>query len=333
MKTKLSLALLTLLIAAGCSESDQSNLPDSPVNAVPIRIGQSVSAVSRAVAEDGVNVTATILRCDGDDTSDWSGFTKVDKNVIDGSKQLTDRASVSAASFTVGAAKEISLNQVLYYHTNNSTNSFVAGVSPAGQVANTGTVVAFSQKDGTQDVMYAPAITVGNGGAAAPSCDLKFTHQTTQLNFDIKLDKVSGGGEWNGKRIALKSIAVQEVAVPQSVDVANGNVTWSSATTLAVPGITETVIAETATSVGNPFMIKESTQVILDVTITIDGAEKFFNNVRVVNGNSDLATTIGKSHKITLTIKEPASAEDAVSITTTATVTPWVVGDSGTAEL
>ena len=180
MKTKLSLALLTLLIAAGCSESDQSNLPDSPVNAVPIRIGQSVSAVSRAVAEDGVNVTATILRCDGDDTSDWSGFTKVDKNVIDGSKQLTDRASVSAASFTVGAAKEISLNQVLYYHTNNSTNSFVAGVSPAGQVANTGTVVAFSQKDGTQDVMYAPAITVGNGGAAAPSCDLKLTHQTTQ---------------------------------------------------------------------------------------------------------------------------------------------------------
>ena len=333
MKTKLSLALLTLLIAAGCSESDQSNLPDSPVNAVPIRIGQSVSAVSRAVAEDGVNVSATILRCYGDDTSDWSGFTKVDKNVIDGSKQLTDRASVSAASFTVGAAKEISLNQVLYYHTNNSTNSFVAGVSPAGQVANTGTVVAFSQKDGTQDVMYAPAITVGNGGAAAPSCDLKFTHQTTQLNFDIKLDKVSGGGEWNGKRIALKSIAVQEVAVPQSVDVANGNVTWSSATTLAVPGITETVIAETATSVGNPFMIKESTQVLLDVTITIDGAEKFFNNVRVVNGNSDLATTIGKSHKITLTIKEPASAEDAVSITTTATVTPWVVGDSGTAEL
>ncbi|RHL07641.1 MULTISPECIES: hypothetical protein [Bacteroides] len=333
MKTKLSLALLTLLIAAGCSESDQSNLPDSPVNAVPIRIGQSVSAVSRAVAENGTSVTATILRCDGDTPSDWSGFTKVDKNVIDGSKQLTARASVSAASFVVGTTKEISLNQVLYYHTDNSTNSFVAGVSPAGQVANTGTVVAFSQKDGTQDVMYAPAITVGNGGAAALSCDLKFTHQTTQLNFEIKLDKVAGGGEWNGKRIALKSIAVQEVAVPQSVDAANGNVTWSSATTLAVPGITETVIAETATAVGNPFMIKESTQVLLDVTITVDGAEKLFNNIRVVNGDSDLATTTGKSHKITLTMKEPATAADAVNITTTATVTPWVVGDSGTAEL
>lgn len=109
MKTKLSLALLTMLIAAGCSESDQSNLPDSPVNAVPIRIGQSVSAVSRAVAENGTSVTATILRCDGDTPSDWSGFTKVDKNVINDSKQLTDRASVSAASFVVGTTQEISI--------------------------------------------------------------------------------------------------------------------------------------------------------------------------------------------------------------------------------
>lgn len=333
MKTKLSLALLTLLIAAGCSESDQSNLPDSPVNAVPIRIGQSVSAVSRAVAETGTSVTATILRCDGDTPSDWSKFTKVDKNVIDGSKQLTARASVSAASFVVGTTKEISLNQELYYHTDNSTNSFVAGVSPAGQVADVGTVVTFSQKDGTQDVMHAPAIMVGNGTTVAEPHDLKFTHKTTQLNFEIKLDKVPDGGEWNGKRIALKSIAVQEAAVPQSVDVANGNITWSPAATLAVSGITETVIAETATAAGNPFMIKEATQVLLDVTITVDGADKLFNNIRVVNGDSDLTTTTGKSHKITLTIKEPASADGAVNITTTATVTPWVAGDSGTAEL
>ena len=334
MKTKLSLALLTLLIAAGCSESDQSNLPDSPVNAVPIRIGQSVSAVSRAVAETGTSVTATILRCDGDTPSNWSGFTKVDKNVIDGAtKQLTARASISAASFVGGTTQEISLKQELYYHTDNNTNSFVAGVSPAGQVADVGTVVTFSQKDGTQDVMHAPAITVGNGTTAAEPRDLKFTHKTTQLNFEIKLDKVSGGGEWNGKRIALKSIAVQEAAVPQSVDVANGNITWSPAATLAVSGVTETVIAETATAAGNPLMIKEATQVLLDVTITVDGADKLFNNIRVVNGDSDLTTTTGKSHKITLTIKEPASAEGAVNITTTATVTPWVAGDSGTAEL
>jgi len=330
MKTKLSLALLTMLIAAGCSESDQSNLPDSPVNAVPIRIGQSVNAVSRAVAENGTSVTATILRCDGDTPSDWSGFTKVDKNVIDGSKQLIARASVSAASFVVGTTQEISLNQELYYHTDNSTNSFVAGVSPAGQVADAGTAVAFSQKDGTQDVMYAPAITVGNGSSAASSRNLTFAHKTTQLNFEIRLEKVSGGGEWNGKRVALKSIAMKDVAVPEAVDAA---VTWSSAATLAVPGITETVIAEAATAAGSPIMIKAGDKVVVDVAIVVGGDTKVFNNVPVMNGDSHLTTVTGKSHKITLTMKEPATADDAVKITTTATVTPWVVGDSGTAEL
>ncbi|RHE89525.1 hypothetical protein DW712_17565 [Bacteroides intestinalis] len=333
MKTKLSLALLTMLIAAGCSESDQSNLPDSPVNAVPIRIGQSVSAVSRAVAENGTSVTATILRCDGDTSSDWSGFTKVDKNVINDSKQLTDRASVSAASFVVGTTQEISLNQELYYHTDGTTNSFVAGISPAGQVANAGTAVAFSQKDGTQDVMYASAISVGKGDSPAVSRNLTFEHKTTQLNFEIKLEKVSGGGEWNGKRVALKSIAMKEVAVPAAVDAADGTVTWSSAATLAVPGIAETVIAETATAAGSPIMIKAGDKVVVDVAIVVGGDTKVFNNVPVMNGDSHLTTVTGKSHKITLTMKEPATADDAVKITTTATVTPWVVGDSGTAEL
>lgn len=333
MKTKLSLALLTMLIAAGCSESDQSNLPDSPVNAVPIRIGQSVSAVSRAVAENGTSVTATILRCDGDDPSNWSGFTKVDKNVINDSKQLTDRASVSAASFVVGTTQEISLNQELYYHTDNSTSSFVAGVSPAGQVADAGTAVVFSQKDGTQDVMYAPAITVGSGGSAATSRNLTFAHKTTQLNFEIKLEKVSGGGEWNNKRVALKSIAMKDVAVPESVDAADGTVTWSSAATLAVPGITETVIAETATAAGSPIMIKAGDKIAVDMVIVVGSDTKVFNNVPVMNGDSHLTTVTGQSHKITLTMKEPATATDAVKIATTATVTPWVVGDSGTAEL
>jgi hypothetical protein len=333
MKTKLSLALLTMLIAAGCSESDQSNLPDSPVNAVPIRIGQSVSAVSRAVAENGTSVTATILRCDGDTPSDWSGFTKVDKNVINDSKQLTDRASVSAASFVVGTTQEISLNQELYYHTDGTTNSFVAGISPAGQVANAGTAVAFSQKDGTQDVMYASAISVGKGDSPAVSRNLTFEHKTTQLNFEIKLEKVSGGGEWNGKRVALKSIAMKEVAVPAAVDAADGTVTWSSAATLAVPGIAETVIAETATAAGSPIMIKAGDKVVVDVAIVVGSDTKVFYNVPVMNGSDNLTTVTGKSHKITLTMKEPATADDAVKITTTATVTPWVVGDSGTAEL
>lgn len=335
MKAKMSIALLSLLIAAGCSENDQVSLPQVPENAVPINIGQRVDAVTRGVAESGVEVTATILRCDGTDINDWSGFTKVDKNVINESSQLTTRASISAASFVVGTTTNVSLNQALYYHTDNSTESFIAAVSPAGEVANTGTMVSFSEKDGTQDVMHAPAISVGKATDVDDAHELTFSHKTTQLNFAVKLQKVEGGGEWNNKRVTLKSITVLDASVPQSVDVSTGSVGWTEPVAMNVPKISDLALNESATDAGSPFMIKADNSVMLNVTISVDGNSIHFNKVPVTKEDTtnDLATTEGKSHKVTLTIKEPSTAADAVVIKTTATVTPWVEGDSGNAEL
>ena len=343
MKTKMSVALLTLLIAAGCSENDQINLPDAPVNAVPINLGQQVNAVSRAVAADGVNVSATLLMCDGSgDEVDWSKFVKVEKNVIDQSNQLT---SISAASFTVAAtpANDISLNQLLYYSLSDGVKSFIAAVSPAGKVADSGASVNFNQEDGTQDVMWASTVSVGSAkdeknADGTAKYNLAFTHKTTQLNFAVALTRVQGGGEWQNKKVALKSIAVQKASVPQAINVANGDITWSTPVTFKVPGISEAAIAATATEVGESFMINPYTEVILDVVITVDGAEKIFNNVRVTTDGDggakvDLAREEGKSHKITLTIQEPANADTAVTIKTTATVKPWVQGASGSADL
>ena len=231
MKTKMSVALLTLLIAAGCSENDQINLPEAPVNAVPINLGQQVNAVSRAVAADGVNVSATLLMCDGSgDEVDWSKFVKVEKNVIDQSNQLTSRASISAASFTVAAtpANDISLNQLLYYSLSDGVKSFIAAVSPAGKVADSGASVNFNQEDGTQDVMWASTVSVGSAkdeknADGTAKYNLAFTHKTTQLNFAVALTRVQGGGEWQNKKVALKSIAVQKASVPQAINVDNGN--------------------------------------------------------------------------------------------------------------
>lgn len=346
MKTKMSVALLTLLIAAGCSENDQINLPEAPVNAVPINLGQQVNAVSRAVAADGVNVSATLLMCDGSgDEVDWSKFVKVEKNVIDQSNQLTSRASISAASFTVAAtpANDISLNQLLYYSLSDGVKSFIAAVSPAGKVADSGASVNFNQEDGTQDVMWASTVSVGSAkdeknADGTAKYNLAFTHKTTQLNFAVALTRVQGGGEWQNKKVALKSIAVQKASVPQDINVANGDITWSTPVTFKVPGISEAAIAATATEVGESFMINPYTEVILDVVITVDGAEKIFNNVRVTTDGDggakvDLAREEGKSHKITLTIQEPANADTAVTIKTTATVKPWVQGASGSADL
>lgn len=347
MKTKMSLALLTLLLAAGCAENDQINLPDTtPVNAVPINLGQQVSALTRAAATDGVQVSATILMCDGAEGAtvvDWAKFNKVDKNVIDtDTKQLTSRASVSAASFTVSEspASDISLNQLLYYSMNDKIPSFIAGVSPSGKVSDTGVTVEFNQKDGTQDVMYAPTVAVGTAADeknadGTAKYNLAFTHLTTQLNFAVAYKAVTGGGEWQGKRVALKSIAVNSAAVPQSINVATGAVSWSSPlTTIKVPGITEAAMSATPIEVGEAFMINPHTEVTLNIVITVDGAEKLFNNVRVLTADKkELVREVGKSHKITLTVNEPANAESAVNIQTTATVAPWVQGASGSAEI
>lgn len=339
----MNVALLTLLIVTGCTENDQMNLPETPVNAVAINLGQQVNAVSRAVASEGVNVSATLLMCDGSDasTADWSKFSKVEKNEIDASNQLTSRASISSASFTVAAtpANDISLNQLLYYSLSSDVYSFIAAVSPAGKVADTGASVGFTQTDGTQDVMWATTVAVGKasdeGNAAGTSkYNLDFVHKTTQLNFAICLNRVSGGGEWQSKKVALKSISVQQASVPQSVNVATGDVTWSTPVTLKVPGISEAAIATTLTDAGEAFMINPYTEVVLDVVITVDGAEKIFNNVRVTTTeDADLVREVSKSHKITLTIQEPANAESAVTINTTATVKPWTQGTSGSAEL
>lgn len=148
MKTKLSVAAMAFLLA-GCSSNDTDSLPESPVNATPIRVSQSVQglATSRAVATEGAEVTATVLMHDGT-SGNWSGFTPVTKNDVADNGTLNARATVSNTTFTVGgSAADLGLNPTLYYHASSaSENSFLAAVSPAGEV--NATTVKILQTDG-----------------------------------------------------------------------------------------------------------------------------------------------------------------------------------------
>ena len=64
-----------------------------------------------------------------------------------------------------------------------------------------------------------------------------------QLNFAVALTAYKVEGEWQNKKVALKSIAVQKASVPQAINVANGDITWSTPVTFKVPGISEAAIA------------------------------------------------------------------------------------------
>lgn len=335
MKTKLSVAVMAFLLA-GCSSNDTDSLPENPVNATPIRVSQSVQglATSRAVAAEGAEVTATVLMHDGT-SGEWSGFTPVTKNEVGDDGALNARATVSNTTFTVGgSAADLGLNPTLYYHASNtSENSFLAAVSPAGEV--NATTVKILQTDGQQDVMYAKEVEAGNSGASQTAA-LVFEHLTTQLNFAMKLEPIAESkGEWAGKTVSLKSIEVQEAYRPTMVNATNGDVTWDNINsgTLPVPGISNNVLSAEAVKVGTPVMIRPAAKLTVCAIINVGGTDIPFHNVPVkAASGDDLATVKGEAHLITLTVKEPKGA-NATKVTATATVTPWKAGADGSATL
>ena len=343
MKTKLSVAAMALLLAS-CSSNDNDLLPENPVNATPIQVSQSVQGMvkTRAAVGVGSDVTATVLVADGSsnnaDAADWANFSPVLANEVTedgGQNKLKTRATVSTASFKAGSKATVSLNPILYYHTTTGTKSWLAAVAPAGTVS--GTTVTIPQTDGEQDVMLADAAAAGSSSSASEP-ELTFKHLTTQLNFEMKVT-AQNGGEWTDKTISLKKISVRNAQVPVEVNVAPasgkaGVSKWTDAAMMNVGGISSVALGADAVRVGNPLMIQASGQVVIDAVISVGGTDITFNNVTIKKqDDANLSTVAGKSHLITLNVTEPLTPEDATKMTVTATVTDWVAGDAGHADL
>ena len=344
MKTKLSVAAMALLLAS-CSSNDNDLLPENPVNATPIQVSQSVQGMvkTRAAVGVGSDVTATVLVADGSsnnaDAADWANFSPVLANEVkeeSGQNKLKTRATVSTASFKAGSKATVSLNPILYYHTTAGTKSWLAAVAPAGTVS--GTTVTIPQTDGEQDVMLADAAAAGSSSSASEP-ELTFKHLTTQLNFEMKVT-AQNGGEWTDKTISLKKISVRNAQVPVEVNVAPasgkaGVSKWTDAAMMNVGGISSVALGADAVRVGNPLMIQASGQVVIDAVISVGGTDITFNNVTIKkqDNTTDLSTEAGKSHLITLNVTEPLTPEDATKMTVTATVTDWVAGEAGHADL
>ncbi|MCS2320365.1 fimbrillin family protein [Bacteroides fragilis] len=344
MKTKLSVAAMALLLAS-CSSNDNDLLPENPVNATPIQVSQSVQGMvkTRRAVGVGSDVTATVLVADGSsnnaDAADWANFSPVLANEVkeeSGQNKLKTRATVSTASFKAGSKATVSLNPILYYHTTAGTKSWLAAVAPAGTVS--GTTVTIPQTDGEQDVMLADAAAAGSSSSASEP-ELTFKHLTTQLNFEMKVT-AQNGGEWTDKTISLKKISVRNAQVPVEVNVAPasgkaGVSKWTDAAMMNVGGISSVALGADAVRVGNPLMIQASGQVVIDAVISVGGTDITFNNVTIKkqDNKTNLSTEAGKSHLITLNVTEPLTPEDATKMTVTATVTDWVAGEAGHADL
>lgn len=327
------MALLALL-AVGCSENENMSNPEIPVNAKPIQVGQRVQGVTRAVVTEGSSVTATVLMCDGA-IADWGSFTAVKKNTITNGT-LEARANVSTASFKAGTSAAVTLTPFLYYdHTTNTTKSHLVAVAPDGTVGASGTVVTMKDVDGQQDVMHASAVDAGSEDASVVP-NFTFHHLTTQLSFEIKITEAAGTGVWDNKAVAVKNISVQSAQLPQSVDAADGKVSWSAPAALDVPNLTSVSLNGIASKVGNPVMIKGEGTVKVDVTLAVGDVDIPITNVVIKDSSTgnDLTTGTGESHLISLNVIEPsATTGGEVTVSAKATVTPWKDGASGSADV
>lgn len=345
MKKQLLYGATVAIILAACSnnETEGINTPQ-PNNAVPIRIGQTVEGMTaRAAVENGSRVTATVLTANYSSTYDktaWNNFTAQYSNVLNegADPTLKTRANISTATFTAGTKQDVALNPVLYYYAANGTA--LVAVAPDGNLS--GSKIEMKLQDGEQDVMYADkqvsSIPNDQNAANNSPVELTFNHMTTQLNFAFKLS-AAPTSSWKDQSVSVKSISIQNASVPVSVNYANGTVDFKKpGTSLDVPGIVAgNSISTTAVKIGRPVMVNASSDIKLDVTLTVGSKDYTFSNVPIMKDGTTtkekLQTVIGYSHLITLTVTEPVKPSDGIEIITQATVTEWTTGQEGSGDL
>ena len=340
-KVFLSMAALALVLASCSKEEVPGTNPDEVTNAVAIRIGQTVKGLeTKAPVVNGSKVEATVLMHDASSSANWSTFSAVYQNTVNNNSFDDDskRATVSTGTFTAttgSTGNTVTLAPTLYYQVSGSDNSFLAAVAPKGSVD--GQTVKMAKVDGEQDVMYAPTVDFGTkptSGSSATASNLEFAHKTTQLIFKMKMTAASSGGEWGGTA-TLKSISLVDAQLPEAVNFTNGTVSWTTAAPFAIPGTGNWTIGTTEAQAGNAVMVKAG-GVKVNVEINGGGKTYTYNDVVVMKDGTPttpLAAVEGKSHIITLSVTEPEKASSATEIKATATVTDWVAGDKGSADL
>lgn len=331
------------LIMASCSNDEETPEinPGEVTNAVPVQISQKVAGVeTKAAVGIGNDVNAVILMAD---KQNFSGFTPNKENKLDNQSKFAqdaDRANYSTATFQAQAtaSKIENLTTTLYFPTQGGGGNktvYIAGVAPQGNV--TATAVEFSDIDGLQDVMYAEAkeATLNSSNTQTATPDLEFKHKTTQLTFAAKLAEELTDTEWDGKAVTVKSITIQNAQLPQSLSFGAGTVNYADAASFVVKGISTTLTKASAADVSSPVMVMPTTNILVNLTLSVGGTEKTYNNLPVLkDGSSDKLTTVeGKSHKVTFTITAPKTPADATAVTVNAKVVDWTVGDAGSVEV
>ncbi|MDR2131542.1 MAG: fimbrillin family protein [Odoribacteraceae bacterium] len=293
--------LLGLVVLAGCSKNDKANDSDLAL----IQLGAGVGTRAPIVAG---TFTAGIAGWEDVSAANYS-------NAPLWSTTITPTVTPLAA--------DVTWTQHQYYNTTTTIKTFMKAWHPAGTL--TGTSVAFSNPVGDVDVLFAPEIS-GYKGIPDPKPNLAFDHKTAQILFEV----IAGQGLAANTRI--KSITINNVQLPNGINLATDEVNFAAAAPLPISNILKAgqteypLITDVKTQVGDPVMIKPLTSNKFEISVVTStaGVEDAARTAEVTV-TTPAGVLIGTAYTVSLTF-------GPVGIELTATVTPWQTA-TGSAEI
>lgn len=271
---------------------------------VEIKMKAGVDVIVSRAAVDGLKADITDV-----------AFARTDVSVS-GSADWTSPSQVGVTKIAASTG-EISFASSQYYPTDGSA-VYLAGFMPATGATLGNDQVSWTGMDGTQDVMYAAAVS-GTKATTTPLAP-EFKHKLTQVKFKI----VGEAGFETG--ISVKSITLKGVALPASMVLSTGDVTYAAEANLTISAATSVAVPVSpaaAADFGEARMIKPgATTLTVDVVADKGGAEISYSGVNIALTN----TGAGVAHTITLTFSKK-------EVSGKATVDEWTNEDnSGTVQ-
>ena len=321
-------SMVALALLTGCANGDEVGSPSPEALKVEIRLGGSVPALiqHRSAISGGQYLTSMLAGREGEN--------------LNAAVQAWTASGSFYANSTTG--QEISIAPKQYYNDAENTHTYILGIYPSGTLQ--GDNVLFSRTDGEQDVMLSGWTDAGTKKdntepetPATPSWtrpvyNLAFTHRTAQVYFVAQAKANTDGSLFSGPTY-VESITLRNAQVPSGVNISVPEVEFSAPASLSIPGVPSVGLSGMATPCGRPVMVNESAQLVVDIVLNMDGALLAFNDVVLKDENnpeSNLVTSIGQRHKVTLVFTVPeGDPEGAVRVNATATVEDWEEGNSG----
>lgn len=319
MKNSVANLLLLALWLSSCNAVEE---PGGESDSPEIRVGSVVCATeTKAPVITGTRFTAAItaIETEGGNKPDWTA------EPTDGS--WWQNSVILNASPTSGTP--VSLTTPKNYHATRTT--WLAAWYPAVKSEKGVVLFAGANADGTADVMWGGTL---RGSKLLPiAASFSFTHALTQLVFKAKAggDYLSAGN--NG--VVLNRIEVLAARLPATLAIADGVLTYTSASAIPVPDKESgnkavpppLKLTAEALSFGDALMIAAMDKVEIKVTYTdSDGEKSATATIQDATRPADpLAIVAGSSHLVTLQLSKSG-------LQTTATVADWNTGNAGEIE-